>query len=426
MIIGTSKLDITPSIPMKLAGFDFRQGTYEKIGMPIFCRCFVFDGQIALVSLELLFVGDYLDDLIRQRLANDPILAALKVQISATHTHSSMQTANNHSPRLGEFSIHYCDDVANRVIEALRIALSNQESVTVKKAIGLCDIAIHRRVINAKGIVEMAPNHEVAIDDRAHLFQFVRHTGSVKAVLIHNHCHPTISGDNVLSGEYPGVVSDEIEQVFDDSVCLFLQGFCGDIRPNVSRANQFYRAHYEDVVRLGKHLALNYLNAMQNPTDMTEEAISHYGEKSVYLPLNAKLTWLELEEYKHLYHQSDIQFEWAVRQQYLLKEGGNTLDNSNQEVKLTFLNINNVIKLITANAEVVNHYQQYITNNLDQHILCVGYCNGMIGYIPTKEQVTQGGYEPNLSSYYFYLPSTFNQEVEHCLKQAFEQIIYEK
>ncbi|WP_305846208.1 hypothetical protein [Photobacterium kishitanii] len=64
MIIGMSKVDITPSMPMKLAGFDFRRGHYEKVGMPIFCRCLVFEQKIALISLELLFIGDYLDALI--------------------------------------------------------------------------------------------------------------------------------------------------------------------------------------------------------------------------------------------------------------------------------------------------------------------------------------------------------------------------
>ncbi len=36
MIIGMSKVDITPSMPMKLVNFDFRRGHYEKVGMPIF------------------------------------------------------------------------------------------------------------------------------------------------------------------------------------------------------------------------------------------------------------------------------------------------------------------------------------------------------------------------------------------------------
>ncbi|PSW60865.1 hypothetical protein C0W54_13050 [Photobacterium kishitanii] len=425
MIIGVSKVDIIPSMPMKLAGFDFRRGHYEKVGMPIFCRCLVFEQKIALISLELLFIGDYLDALIRDKIATYKELKKLNLQLSATHSHSSMQSANNHSPRLGEFSATYCEDVANKVITAIKQALLNQEIVTVNKAITSCDIAIYRRVINTKGKIEMAPNSNVEIDKSAHIFQFIRKDGTTKAILIHNHCHPTVSADNILSGEYPGVVCHQVEATYANSVCLFLQGFCGDIRPNLCRDNQFYRAHFDEIIRIGTSLASRYLKAIKTSIKIKEESVIVYSERMVFLPLNKPQNWFELEEYKKSQAQDDIHFEWAVHQQGLLNKDAIKSNNSQQQIKLCFLNINNILKFIMINAEVVNHYQHYITKNIDSSILGVGYCNGMIGYIPTQDQIIQGGYEPDLSSYYFYLPATFTQHVESCLKQALNQIIDE-
>ncbi len=102
----------------------------------------------------------------------------------------------------------------------------------------------------------------------------------------------------------------------------------------------------------------------------------------VSLPLNKPQNWFEsLKNIKKSQAQDNIHFEWAVHQQGLLNKDAIKSNNSQQQIKLCFLNINNILKFIMINAEVVNHYQHYITKNIDSSILGVGYCNGMIGFI---------------------------------------------
>ncbi|MEM7874303.1 hypothetical protein Q4R10_18110 [Morganella morganii] len=98
MILGVSKTDITPSLPVKLGGFAFRHQRCTQIGMPLYARCFIWDRQYAVVSLELLFAGDNLDRQIRTALADIPELAGLDLILTATHSHCAPQTADNHSP----------------------------------------------------------------------------------------------------------------------------------------------------------------------------------------------------------------------------------------------------------------------------------------------------------------------------------------
>lgn len=57
MILGVSKTDITPSLPVRLGGFAFRHQPCTQIGMPLYARCFIWNRQYAVVSLELLFAG---------------------------------------------------------------------------------------------------------------------------------------------------------------------------------------------------------------------------------------------------------------------------------------------------------------------------------------------------------------------------------
>ncbi|EGU35348.1 hypothetical protein ACRZ5S_15135 [Vibrio scophthalmi] len=428
MLVGCSKIYIMPVDPMPLGGFDFRVGEYKRVAMPIHCRCLVLNQSVAIVSLELLFVGEAVTTEIRQRAASHPQLKHLNVQICATHSHSSFQTEYGHSPRLGEVNHDYCQVLVEWVIEALLKAQNNQEPVQIRSARSICDFGVHRRVVNAQGCVEMAPNPNVAFDNSAHIWQFVSLSGQVKALMVHNHCHPTISAENTLSGEYPGVVSDAIEQNYPNAVCLFLQGFCGDIRPNLSRSNRFYRGDFGDVVQLGKQLANNYLAALTTSVERIPTATCCYREETVDLPLARRFTAEQLTNYQADFAPDDIHFEWAEQQLIRLEKASedNSTTPSTHSVKLGWLNICDVIKLVTINAEVVNEYQRYITESIDSEALAVGYSNGMIGYIATAEQINQGGYEADLSSYYFYLPSTFDQTVETSLKLALANLILEK
>jgi hypothetical protein len=47
----------------------------------------------------------------------------------------------------------------------------------------------------------------------------------------------------------------------------------------------------------------------------------------------------------------------------------------------------------------------------------------MIGYVPTAEQVNEGGYEAVESALFFGLPSPFDSSLESKIKKALHQLI---
>ncbi|UJF18272.1 neutral/alkaline non-lysosomal ceramidase N-terminal domain-containing protein [Vibrio sp. SS-MA-C1-2] len=423
MRIGVSKVNITPTKPLKLGGFDFRTDKYERIGYHVYARCFVLNNKNAIVSLELLFVGEYLNSLIKKQIEADQQLSHLSVTLTATHTHSSFQTSSDHSPKLGEFNVDYCNFIADKVIIGIKKAIDNLTDVTIEEADSQCDMAIYRRVVNSDRTVLMAPNYDEYIDKKVKLLKFVNEEGTTQAVLLHGQCHPTISGDNILSGEYPGVVCDELEKAYPLSVCLYLQGFCGDIRPNLINDGKFYRGSYSDIIELGKKIAIQYLNALNKSQKIETDDVEYFNQKSVELPFSRLMNENELVEFKSKFKPTEIYWEWANHQLSQIQEGKDQTENN--KATISYLNIGNVIKLLTINAEVVNAYQQYISKYIDKDILCVGYSNGMLGYIPTKKQIEEGGYEPNDSAYYFYLKSTLLPDVENSLKIQFKNLILE-
>ena len=60
--LGTAKVDITPRIPVPLAGFGFRTGVFGRVETPLLARTFCFKGTgerpIILVSADLIWWGN--------------------------------------------------------------------------------------------------------------------------------------------------------------------------------------------------------------------------------------------------------------------------------------------------------------------------------------------------------------------------------
>ena len=59
------------------------------------------------------------------------------------------------------------------------------------------------------------------------------------------------------------------------------------------------------------------------------------------------------------------------------------------------------------------------------NVLTVGYCNGMVGYIPTYDAIQEGGYEVERALKEFALPLPFSDKIESILKEEIKKIIRE-
>lgn len=420
--IGTAKRCITPDKPLVLGGFDFRTTPFEEVGRDIYLRAITLNGHHAILSLELLFVGDNLDALIRDEVSKHAELRGLTLQICATHSHSSFQTANYQSPRLGSYDEDYCKTIAKQAVDALRHALMQQTELRVFKSEADCFIAINRRKKLADGSIEMAPNPDGLVDRTATILRFEDDTGITRAVLVHNHCHPTITGDNVLSGEYPGIISDRMEQHFPEATCLVLQGFCGDVRPALIKDGAFYRGTFEEVAELGEKLADTYISALEEETRLKISEPVLFTQSLINLPVKPIKSKDELEVWAVKFDEESIQREWAMHRLELAHvEANEPLDQV--QLRATALNLGGALGILTLSGEVVSEYNRYLKELHAMPVLCVGYCNGMLSYVPTEEQIAEGGYEPELSAYYFYMPSTFAHSTETILKRATTQLL---
>ncbi|MFC5402960.1 neutral/alkaline non-lysosomal ceramidase N-terminal domain-containing protein [Cohnella soli] len=422
--IGINKTDITPLSPLPLAGFGHRRGPYEGIASNIYARTLVLETtdsntnvrtQGIIVSADVIWWG--MDSVIRlqEECTARWGISKERCLFHATHSHGGPQTASNMTPTVGEIDLVYIGWLEQQVLGGIQAAMQRMEQVTVEHGAAECGFAMHRRKrINGK--IEMAPNPDETIDREVNVVRFVNASNRTKALLFHYACHPTTSDQQRLSSEFPGAASELLEhRLGDETPALFLQGFSGDVRPNLVKEEQFYRGTQADIERLGQELADVVSGVLCAPMRSMTPARLCGQICPVELPYQQVSNREQLERYALM---DGIEGEWAA---LLMKQSD--VQNRGAVAYFQYFSFAEQLGFLTANGEFVSGYGLWIKQRTQGRVLAVGYSNGMIGYVPTKRQLEEGGYEAAVSYRYFGLPGTFSYEIEQLLHDEWTTLL---
>lgn len=397
--VGAARAEITPSRSLPLAGFAHRSGPSEGVARKLFARTLLFETdpghQTLLVSADLIWWGPELVKRLRRNLLERFGLPGASVILHATHTHSGPQTTGRFSPLLGVADPGYLDGVVEIVLGTVARAAESMGAVTVERGSGLCSVGVNRRRLEGGRIV-MAPNPDGQVDPEVSVVRFKSAAERTRAMLVHYACHPTTTDDNLVSSEFTGATSELLEGHFgEETVVLYLQGCCGDVRPSLVRNGGFYRGDAEDVDRLGGMLAERVVTVLEGPMATIPGARLAARSTRISLPL----------------------------QEPLGKDGpepespGPTTD-----LEVAWMRLADGLSILALNAEPVVEYGLWTKRRFEGRVLPIGYSNGMIGYLPTASQVDEGGYEARDSAAYFGLPAPFGRSLEVEVKREIENV----
>ncbi|GAB2553838.1 neutral/alkaline non-lysosomal ceramidase N-terminal domain-containing protein [Gracilibacillus alcaliphilus] len=405
MQLGVSKIDITPDVPIEIAGFAHRQGAAETVYSPLWLKISYFQGEttsFVLIAADLIWWDDQWVMQLKKQIADLYQLAEHQICFHATHSHSGPQTSDKFSVKLGRRDRHYLGQLQESVLQGIAEAKQDIEEVLFAKQTASCKLGINRRRFIDQQIV-MAPNSNGSTDDTISVISFQTVHGKKKAIWLHYSCHPTVTDANQVSGEFCGAACAEIEQIYPSAVVGYLQGFCGDIRPNLVESQTFIRGTVEDMDQFGAAFALAALQLLEQSVQ--------------FVPLAAEVKVIEVDINVPLDYTTDPQ-----PPDELAKEWRELVKHYREDtMKLQYIRIAEELQLFTCNGELVHAYGLFL-REIDSNILPLGYANGMIGYVPTAEQITEGGYESYDSIFYFGLPYPFSPTIEELMKRKMKEL----
>jgi len=401
MKVGAAKVDITPPLGMQLEGFEVRVDGASGIHDPLHARALVAEGAdgttVALVVADLIQIDARLQGLVADEVREKTGIPRERLQLAGTHTHSG--------PRLLEPS-EAERTIGHAIAGAVARAWEDRREAVAAVGIGRVEgIGANRR-----------PNGG-PVDDRVTVTRFDGVDGRPIATHASYGCHPTTLGPNNLlySADFPGVLCRLVDEAVG-GVTIFSTGPQGDVNPGgYSPEGSMVGVvvpwrTFESAERYGRILADCVLAVRDGLAPVPSGRV--WGDSQVVelrrkrLPdlavARAAATTARASEraVREADLTADATYHALVAAAYAELIADRAADPERDgpvRVRASALAFGPLLH-VGVQGELFVALGQQIRAALGDETTCVAaLCDGTVGYIPTADAFSVGGYEPNAS-----------------------------
>ncbi|MFB6644280.1 neutral/alkaline non-lysosomal ceramidase N-terminal domain-containing protein [Bacillus toyonensis] len=385
--VGVCKVDITPPLDIDFIGYH-RDTGINNIEERIYGTIFVFEkDEMKTVFISIDNIGMLVEDtnFIREQVASRLHVPFERITVVYTHTHSGPETVGD-DPLVQSYKTL----LVNNVVYGAVTANNNLKLCEVGWGVTTGDIGVNRRERTSDGKAKMGTNIEGVVDKRIGMLAIRDvETKELSGVVIFCTAHPNVvKGDSdVLSADYPGMTRELLEKIVNCPV-IIVQGAAGNV-------NAKYRGSREALNQMAYMLSGHVLTML--PT-VTYSPIVNV--RTVSSTMQMKLKDIpEIDEIQKTAQLAEKQWgvnadEWLAIVLEKYEQGMRRL-STDLEVQLFQVN-DGIFSGIPMEpfSETALEMKEILQNEL---AFFGGYMNGYIGYLPTKEEFSYGGYEVELS-----------------------------
>jgi len=405
---GFSKICISPPIGAPLAGFAAREGVSQGIHDDLFARAVVLvnkETAVALVSVDLLALSSDFIKRVRKNIQQAIGISAEAVMIASTHTHAGPVTITTFFNPGESLDSSYMDSLAQNIEEAVATAWANRFTARVGVGVGHVDgVGVNRRSADQR-----------PVDEEVGIIKIDDSTGRTRGVVINYSCHPTVLGPNnlLVTGDFPNFSIEQIEKsIGPDGIAMFVNGTQGNISMGHSSELSAIGVitpgrTFERAAELGHLLADATLAEL--PSVITDDSRSI---ASISMPVNLPLKkFPSIEETTKALRDADDQLArlsangatpeelMKAKTQRLYASITNfyaretkSLPDGHLPIELQGVRIGDAV-FVAVPAEVFVEIGLKVKQEAPHRVFIVGLANGYIGYLPTSEAHSVGGYE---------------------------------
>ena len=358
-----------------------------------------------LVTSDLLGLPKNVSDRVRRRLKEKFGLTRAQIMLTASHTHGGpvLQDALYDIYPLNEQRQArieaYSRLLETRIIQAVAEAFDNLAPAQLASGRGAARFAVNRRnneepKVVIPGAIEGPMLHTVPV------LRVQNAEGELVAVAFGYACHATtLGGGYVWSGDYPGFAQLALEEKYPEATALFFAGAGGDQNPMPRGTVGLARQH-------GRALAVAVERVLQEPMkELAPQITTRYEEISLALkePPSRKELQALIEE------ESGYHRRWARRMLAKRDQGAPFQREYPYPIQVWSLGGQQIAAL---GGEVVSGYGIRLKQLLGRDLMVVAYANDVMGYIPTRRVLREGGYEGFYAQRVYGLPSTWAASIE--------------
>ena len=412
--VGGAKVDITPELPIRLAGYQSRLAEATRVEAPLSARALAIgsdaDGPVVIVTADVIAVSETMSEAVAAAVrAKHPGLTRERIAVCATHQHTGPAIAgtipfmfSRDLPAEENARIErYAAKLQEKLIEVALAALADRRPARLAWAQGTAEFAVNRRLIVDGKHTGYKATPGGPVDHALPVLRAVDAQGAVRAVLVNYACHCTTlkGGDNYVHPDWAGEAAKRIEGRHAGAVALVAIGCGADADPQPrglpavatnggAVADEVARVMAGDMRALGR--------------------VTHAAFRRIELPMGRVVPRAELEA--RLTGKANVAYAAA---QFLRQlDAGKPLP-SIVPYPVQAWAFDGDFAMVFLGGEVVAEYALRLKRELGVSRLWVNaYANHVPCYIPSRQVLKEGGYEAEAAMDYYGWPTRLAEDTE--------------
>jgi neutral ceramidase len=423
--VGLAVRDITPELPIRLAGYAGRKRPADKVDHPLLAQALALKNptgeRFVFVALDNCEVSHAFMQPVLQQFAEKFQLGSGEVAVVSSHTHSApvleetLTDMVQPTPEERERITHYSQSLKTKLVEVVGAALADCQPAVLEQGLGRATFAMNRRLYQGDKVL-LSDNPDGPVDWDVPVLRVKATNGLVRAVLFGYACHGTCirSGDDwyVVCGEYMAYARQQIEAHQPGAVAMFLTGMGADSDPAPRGGLLAAKRH-------GLELAGAVMGVLDRPMQPVCGRFKLAYEE-VELPLSPPPTREQLEKDSQ---GADVYVKLRAEACLKLLKAGQRLPES-VKLPIAALRLGDELTFVLMGGEVVVDYARRMKRVFaGDHPWPIGYAYEVPCYIPTTRLLKEGGYEVESSMIYYGFYGQFRTGIEGQLFGRFEALL---
>ena len=419
-LIGVGGEDITPPVGIYLAGFAARTEPSTAVYHPLKANAIAIDDgndPLIIASAEILGFYEHTEE-VRSRISALTGVVPANIVLSGSHTHCGPCIREMDRHRHGDLDEDYIERLLDGVTRCAKTAWETRSPARLRFGRGHSDIAVSRRKSDGKGGVEWKPGPGAPHDHEVPVLAVESPEGELRSVIFSYACHPTSRSGTLIGGDYVCYAYDHVEAMHPGVTAFFLQGCAGDqkTRPVDPAEDRFIQRNIQEIRDIGvllgesvvRVLASGGLDQVTGPVSVRQDVIGLDTE-----PIDMDLVRAGLKA-----DQGYVQ-AWARHLSECVENDIPVVTNIPFEIQT--VRFGNALALVTLAGEMTVEHGLRLKRELGprvDNVMVLAYTNDIVGYVPVRRQIPEGGYEVWASQQYWKRTGPYVAETEDRIHAA--------
>jgi neutral ceramidase len=428
---GVAKVDTTPTVPVRMAGYASRTSPSQGMAHPLAAKALALvdaNGHtIIFVTCDIIAFRRSFTERVAERVKAKHGLPRECLVLFASHNHAgptlvepaSQSSANDRLPQEGYANnIAYTRDLEEKIVALIGEALGKLQLVGLSYGVGRAHFALNRREPTSKGI-KLGKNPAGPTDESVPILLVQKADRKPLAIVFGYACHNTTLRPDMMkiAADFAGYAQDHIEADYPGAAALFVTGCAGDADPHPFGTLEMAKEHGEELGAAVKFV-------LDHPawlTPLSGRLRTAYAETTIHFSGPT-----DRASYVKLLKDANSGRRRHAERMIALLDRGEPIRAEYPHYAAHAVALGDQLTLVALSGEVVVDYAIRLQRELggeSRKLWVAAYANDVIGYIPSARVLKEGGYEGGEAFYGSTWPTPLATDVESMVVGAAHDVV---